>query len=850
MITTQWDGTPLTTAFADAVAAGVRTVRFKVFVNWNRTATWVPNPETGGGTGVAAIDDVTKYCTSLKKSASITGDVPDGVRLVVGYGVSQITITLGGDPTDNDTTANLLWSPFESTSPYYGKKRAGAPVQVFLGFRYDDGTEEYLRHFTGFVQSLEPETDGEIATLVAYDPSDRMRNRVLFPMVLSGDAFGIDDQRWGLNSQWPIGFALEQNGFYASPPPRATTQFRATCHGSMYPEIGNGNYCYAQDGNFMLSRPVFAQGRWALMNLADPNAPIATTCQGALANIVHYGPTSPNKGIQIEWLHTYQRVGVVSSTDTQFQVQTNPGLSGFGSAGDLILFVRGDGTMQLLVEGSTTTTRITSTTAKLTAGMVGQSVFVGVHARLVSSTSMTVTFNVNGTIEAQTVTLNEAYPNHTLAYFCYSNTRAGVENIQFCADPMPTWDNQTWDSPTAAMTPGLNELNVLLPPNNADVDAYPTISDIADAEFAAVWFDDAGEFHFVNMQSLVKDHFDLALTALSDVKSLKSSESTASVINHATAPVHAYVVQPWSWVWAYSHPDDGIHSNATRDWWINLSDPVYGVPTTFEFIPNGGINVSAWNSGSTSQINGYRACRTSDGSGKAVGNLQFTVEVFVDSIHLTVTNPNAFPVYFVSPSQDPSGANLPAGSVGQPMLMLAGRLVQDSAPVAAADEGGTGATAIGTTTSSTGAIADSYDADSADPINGYGEQLYQVPDSNWRQDLPSNQLITDTIVSQLSQPIPTLTPVDIVGDSRLELADRTLVDTAPINGLSQDVYAVGIDTELTVEENAGDAGLAQTLTAKMIAMPGEWVLGDDDYTAPDGTHHVGLSNLGVTTNLV
>lgn len=270
--------------------------------------------------------------------------------------------------------------------------------------------------------------------------------------------------------------------------------------------------------------------------------------------------------------------------------------------------------------------------------------------------------------------------------------------------------------------------------------------------------------------------------------------------------------------------------------------------TPFTWIPLGGIDVSTWNA-SGGAVNAYRACRTPDGTGGPVSNLIFQVDVFADVIHLQITNPNHFPVYMVCPIEDLGGNPFPSASVGQPMLMLAGRLIQTSTAVPAATEGTatqqTKAQAIGIVSTTSAQTADTIDQTS---VTDYGEQAYEVPTSSWNQHIESMQSITDDLVAQLAQPVPTVQPLDIVGDPRLQLTDRQLIDTHLANGMSQDGYIVGLSMNIEAGPDVGAGGMSQTVQLRMVAPPGAWVLGDTDYSA-GGVTHSSLSKLGSTTRL-
>lgn len=125
--------------------------------------------------------DISGLVTSISIERSLTTDVPDGTRLVVGYAAATATIDLGGEPLDNEQDAGWMFSPANVDSPWYGTKRIGAPVVVKMGYETTTGSET-LPRFTGTVRSLTVDGQARTAEIQAVDGSDRLRTQVLLPM--------------------------------------------------------------------------------------------------------------------------------------------------------------------------------------------------------------------------------------------------------------------------------------------------------------------------------------------------------------------------------------------------------------------------------------------------------------------------------------------------------------------------------------------------------------------------------------------------------------------------------------------------------------------------------------------
>lgn len=148
--------------------------------------------------------DISSLVTGISVDRSLTTDVPDGTRLVVGYASATATIDLGGDPDDNLQDGAWLFSPANTDSPWYGTKRIGAPTVVKIGYDTTSGSE-VLSRFTGTIRSLTVDGQARTAEIQTVDGSDLLRTQVRLPMATNLGTPSLDGRYF-------IDYILTQNG--------------------------------------------------------------------------------------------------------------------------------------------------------------------------------------------------------------------------------------------------------------------------------------------------------------------------------------------------------------------------------------------------------------------------------------------------------------------------------------------------------------------------------------------------------------------------------------------------------------------------------------------------------------
>jgi hypothetical protein len=165
--------------------------------------------------GLGDMGDLTPWVESFTLDEALATDLPAGARTGPGgYASAEATIVLAGS-LGGMRLAELFSgfdNPLSTLAP-----RIGAPVTVDLGMIGSVGPET-VGVFTGKVRSCSIDPDAGTVTLVALDSREKFRTPVVLPVVFADDR---GTKRPGLNAQFLVDFIAREQGYYASPPPRA-----------------------------------------------------------------------------------------------------------------------------------------------------------------------------------------------------------------------------------------------------------------------------------------------------------------------------------------------------------------------------------------------------------------------------------------------------------------------------------------------------------------------------------------------------------------------------------------------------------------------------------------------------
>jgi hypothetical protein len=342
-------------------------------------------------------------------------------------------------------------------------------------------------------------------------------------------------------------------------------------------------------------------------------------------------------------------------------------------------------------------------------------------------------------------------------------------------------------------------------------DAWTLIQQIAAAELATAFFDEAGKFHFWNRQHFTGQSVNYTaktvtvngktspipqVTSSRAIKTLTTNETTDGIANHIVVQYQPLVVQPFDWVWQTGAVRK-VPAKSTVSINAVFDNPVQSLGTTVQVIPIGG---------DTGTNSGYRASTSSNGDGAAVENLQFVVTDHASSARIDITNPNRFAAFLVQPRADSLGHLTPGWdpTSPRPMLWIRGRPVTAGPNYTSDTNGATGATAEAKDTAS---------------IAAFGEIVYTLDGGGWIQDADTAATLAGDLLSLLARPIPYLGDVDVVADPRLQLGDRIELTDTTSTGLDSHAWIVGITDTFSTSDNT----YTQTLTLRLCAGIGSMI---------------------------
>jgi hypothetical protein len=723
-------------------------------------------------------NDITGTVESWDIDRQTVTDMPDGTRLITGYPSAAANLTLSGlvDRSDETKTAAWLFNPYDSTSPMYRQDFTNIPVKIELGVHLPStGVAEYVTSYTGvIVDYIVNPVDGTVA-VVCSDGKAKLGAAPQLPLTVDG-----------VNAYAPtVEGAIEKlirPAFLSWPAVRANCVLAVGFRGSLVPDVG---VLTDEDVSGTVNYDFFTGEKL-------PTLTFHPGVFGLCANI-------PN-GV------AYDLAATIPSTSA---IMCETWFANDGGANTPIVLTTADGLVTATIQVHavfvlTTTYRLAVFT---TSGGVVEYNFGSTPPKYCAwqftwtGTTLNLTVNADGVTHTASGTVDA---RGTSPFKSVTVTNGYIEALQITTENVGAPFNSGF-TPTAVIDASLNSLTAY--PEVTGNDDWATLQAIAEAEQGWAGVDEPGTFRFQNRTTIKRLTSVRNITSATSLKSLASQTSSASVANHVRVPVKPLTVGPPAFLWSASGSPIQVPA---RGVWTQLVD-LQEVGTALQTFPSTPA-AGGWAAGTS----GWRASKRSDGTGGQIstGITVTAVQLSPRTVKITVANANSYPAWLVSPT----GAGYPSASDGTPALNLGGKFVT--------------AAGIGTdtnvTNSSAGVFAESIWQPS---IDTRGEQVLQLPDNAWRQQVTPQQSLADDLLADLYKPRPLIRDVSIVPDPRLQLIDRVTIvdpDTSLLNG--EDVILCGIHT------TGGNGSYDQTLTVRAVSTPGAWLLG-----------HAGRSELGVST---
>lgn len=775
-------------------------------INVSGTASWVSNdvndierldakttrstPNTNVSIAVYSQDNVARG--TYTKSATVTTPMP--VISTIGLGIT-LAPRLAGDERQH---AAWTFSELNPDSPYAGKSRTSRRVAWDVGFHTANGLEN-TRIFTGLSLTAGASSKSRTAEISALDYREAMRNPWYLPghvtaelptsdVSYSPDPANIPSMP-GLESTWIVSrlfaYAYWQGlvvdtaqergiysgfGFFASPPfrPRAVMLW-VPMHGSLAPFEGLYVSGYTQTQSGTRRRVNFYPGPFVAGTERAPTGGIITSryrCDNDVADI--FTDQNQIKGRIEFWAR-------LNNTNSRVIVQT---IDDFTIIDFMVKVTLRQSDTNVIVD--------TQVATGITRHIVGPALptdddwhFYSVHVDSAQGTAYFYVDTVASTTAfstwsnsaqsllntfAQVDLDNEAQMSDLYVHgsFALAND-PNVLNFTYTTPPISMkQDGSGAFQPSAFIDKSPLQLDVL-PVIDENADAWAIVSSIADAEYAAVYFDGQGRPHFRNSRSdasATGQTIQRIITARQSLKDLQYESGVQQIVNLVSvgyAPMLLVVNQQvWSAGGAIKVPAASTLTITIQTNGLAVSTPGFLAAIPGNSSPSGsGINVT--NILPSAGLGGY-----------------FSFEIEFE-------NPNAFDVWLVDTT----------GSFDDVFL-----------------------TATYWTPAATPSPVVLQNRTSQ---RKYGFQPLNVSANPWIQNDVSAGSVAQLLVSSLGAPRPTIKQMPIIGDPRIELGDLDTIQDQNGQGVNGQYRITGL-------QHNGDpgSGFSQQITVREASMIAYW----------------------------
>jgi len=768
-------------ALATAVTSEIREMRDLVLIDWNNN-----------GLFSHAYSDVSALVSSVSVDRSITGDIPAEVNLIEGYSKAQLNLTLEGTRADNEQPTYKLLNPYQTDSPLWLTDPTGLHIKWSVVVMTSAG-EVTLQQFFGTISTCTVKRASQSATITALDTLDDITKPVYLPhWAIDGvtqSSVGRDSLKQ--NATGLVDYLLRQNGFYCTPPAHPDAIASWTLNGWNVPEVGMPYFTGRNDRG--VNPRVCAQ--WIASNMS-------------WAGYTHYA-TGQQWGGQVD----VTRSGWLNPSG----YGANPVTLGMGGwyygpngAADntsptaAVIAMRFDNTSNyragLTLDPSLgpTVTLVSPTgpysqtwTFSGFAWPAKSWNYIGV-ALSFSAAGVQCRLNFNGTVTLHptTAAVYPAVPGSNVA----APQLASYSNLGWPAHSVQVWWSRvavgslTWnkDIPSNPLRPNpvldLSDNYLTHLPDVYGTNSWDVLQAVVQADFSMLISDETGVIRYKKRSTLRLPSTSVRTITTDALKDISTTTAKSNIRNSVNATVQSG--QAWN-VNIYQE------SSAAQ------YDTIAGVIKIYQTPMTDVINVDpspTWLSGITTIPTGLKAGYwavdpTSNGGAPPFSNTAFqpfivafsydqrTLQLYVDNSR------NATFLRFAL--QD-----------GSPALLMSGfKLVLDPP--------------------TTLSVSDT------NSVTRWGTQILEMGQSPWRQDATAVLNLANQIMLDLSANVPNMEQLPVVGDPRLQLIDTVLLSD-PNNSDDRLLCTIrGIHRQRTK-----DGGLTDTLTLRLVAPPGTWILGD------------------------
>lgn len=788
------------------ILAQERHIRPRVLVDWN-----------GDGGYSHPLSDMSSYAEDVTIDRSLKGSLPTALRLVEGSAAAELTVTLSG--RYDGILMDALFSQFNGDSPLYSIDTLGKEIKVSyaaIAMQAEAAATEptWFPQFVGNIQSIQVDRAEGTATIVALDRVEKLRRPVpltSWALMNSFAAKGVIESQL-VASHWFIDDCLRFCDTSASKYRHPTNeemnvtgewdgaQFWLTGNGGAIPTIG------WMDGSTQQQYPPTETSgvqMYQEQGVPHPSSPDPTKTPQALNALRAAGNDTDiywawdRNALQPGGTHWAGFTLVTTGTGSDYYLTApdhavlsiNPGCT------QTIAIMIGSGKVWATYQNTSTGQNYTGTKVSIPAGSAGVRVRAAWDLTAESGLRMYCYADAAGTgWETKGAGLSEFEFDSNQGRIKVTH-RVSLQDIYYTAKNVsfynglgPSIEEGIQARYAAVLDRGRNRLSFI--PNRTGDEAWTLVTEVAEAEFGAVFWDETGVLRFWNRDTMVsKQQTPVRALSLDDLSALSMTNTLDSVRNQ------------WS-----------ITAKQSR----MIAKSVYQSQSVDDFyIPGGtGVTVQVWVDGVVTPNSAYcPRYSTIAGSQYPQWNddvtfgyvLQFFQngawaedETKADGFTPTLAYRTASGAVVINIFNQWDVPLRFATNSGSAALRWNGSMV-----VASDDQ--------------------VFLEQNVASIREYGGRTLAVS-GDWYQEMyNADSLITD-LVAATAQPTPTTDAITIPGDPRLQLGDCLEVDDAAGFGEQIRMQVIGINRKWSVSE-----GLTDVLTVEIIRPPRTGIFGSEQY---------------------
>lgn len=772
-----------------AILSAEREIFAEIKVDWN----W-------DGLYTHLLSNLSAYADEISVDRSLVGAAPAEIMLIEGSAAAELTFTVGGENYLNGQNLVSIFSPYNGVSPLYNFKTVGAEITYRLGVQTPLGVVWYPQ-FVGNIRTITPNRANNSVQITALDRVEKLR------VPIQHTDWGILDFQANrgfvtsqlMNSQWVIDHCLKHGDTSSSPhrwltaaemqaSSTNTNQFYLSGNGGIAPNIGwvDGSY----QNQFPDSDVTPALSMYHDLGQAHPNSPEPTKRPQMLRAQRNWG-----NDFNIFWandkLESAQKVAY--QFHMTLHTQTFAGSEWYATMPDSTIFeyqfkdtragsiMIGAGQVWIRYVDTNTGLIFNSTKLNIPSGAGNEYVRISAAFKNIGSSSTeTCQLKVNSTVTSvQNMQAGYGYLTEPSTSRIRLWRKVALQDISVITRFAT---NGFVDTPTAKYTAvvdrGLNKLSFL--PKRRGALAWDVITEVAAAEFGAVFWDESGVFHFWN-QDTVSSKKDTVVRSftLNEVSGLEITTSLDSVRNMFSITAKKSRVQS-TIVYATTGPDELIlppgQFTDLRVWIDNIVTPNSGQPTNYRDESINNPSTPVWNDdvrfGVAPQYWTGSAWANANFGGSWRGNMYRARD-------------GACIVHLWNGAQDPIRFAVGEGS---PAFRW------DGSQLTAFDD----------------QVFSLVDEESMAKWGSQGLEL----GGDWYQEFYAAGTFLSNLLSRTSQPIPTTQAITIAGDPRLQLGDGIRVIDS--DGMGEDMRMQILGIRRTFSRTAG---LVDDLSVEMTQPP-------------------------------